>query len=303
MIPRDTTTERQNAQCGSVTVLVVFLLPVMCIMLMLMVNIGQAVFEKIRLQQTVDMCALSAANVQAMGLNEIADLNFEAEFQYWSMALQHAIPFWASFSDGKNCTDFFKDVFKEILEKQDDANSDYAEAALDIAEYVKMINLPMTTLESVNPEDSKLMKYKKVSRFYFFLFLSECSCKYCPSLTSFTWNGNMAGKAEKWGLHFGKQSEGTKCSVSIPMFGSIDYKIKKKKNPTTYSAFKITQRPKRFILASGIFGKLDELVAYAAAKPVGGSIYNGKPQYKGVLWRLNDLEPAPDVDDLSEFEH
>ncbi len=292
-----------RSQRGSVTVLVVFLLPVMCVMLMLVVNIGQALFEKIRLQQTVDMCALSAANVQAVGLNEIADLNNEARLQYLYMLSQHVIPFWSTFSDGKNCTDFFVDVFDAIRDKQDEANEDYADAALDTAQLVKKLNLPMTTLESVNPEDSKLMEYKEVDGYYGFLFLVGCPCKYCLSYSSYTWNDNLAGKPERWGIHYGKLGPSSKCATVAPMFGSVSYKIKKKKRPTTYSAFKITQRPKNFILAAGIFGRLDKLVAYAAAKPVGGSIYQGKPTYKGVLWQLNDLDPEPDVDELSKYEH
>ena len=294
---------RSCGQCGSVTVLVVFLLPVMCIMLMLVVNIGQAVFEKIRLQQTVDMCALSAANVQAMGLNEIADLNFESETQYRIMLTQHLIPFWSTFMDGKDCTDFFEDVFEEIRKQQDDANTDYAESALDVAQWIKKLNLPETSLKSVNPNDSKLMEYKEVKGYYGFMFLVDCPCKYCLGYPSFVWNGNMAGKPERWGPHWGKQSAGSKCAVVVPWFGSVEYKIEKKKSPTTYAAFKITQRPKNFMLAPGIFGKLDELMAYAAAKPVGGSIYRGSPRYKGALWQLKDLDPAPDVDDLNKYEH
>ncbi len=302
----DTRGTKHSSPCeqnGSVTVLVVFLLPVMCIMLMLVVNIGQAIFEKIRLQQTVDMCALSAANVQAMGLNEIAELNFDSLEQYGYMVLYHAKPYWNSIMDGMSCTNFFEKVFQAIRRKQDEANTDYAKSALRVAQWVKYLNLPSTTLESVNPKDSKLMEYESKSGPYFYLFLVPCSCKYCSPLPGYMWNDGAAGDAKRWGLHNGKIGPMVQCAMFAPWGGTVDYMIKKKKNPTTYSAFKITQRPKNFILASGIFGKLDTLVAYAAAKPVGGSIQKFSPKYKGVLWKLNELSPRPDVDELQNFEH
>jgi len=52
-----------------------FFVQIAAIFVILLGDMSQLVFEKIKLQQTVDEAALAAANIQAIGLNEIADLN------------------------------------------------------------------------------------------------------------------------------------------------------------------------------------------------------------------------------------
>ena len=54
-------------QKGSIIVMIAFLLPVMLLMLAMIVNISQLVFTKIKLQNTVDACALVAADVDRRG--------------------------------------------------------------------------------------------------------------------------------------------------------------------------------------------------------------------------------------------
>ena len=54
-------TRCNEGERGSVTVFVALMLPILALMIFLVVNIGQLVFEKIRLQNTADACALSAA--------------------------------------------------------------------------------------------------------------------------------------------------------------------------------------------------------------------------------------------------
>lgn len=62
---------------GQVTLFFILCLGVMVMLLAFLVNLGQVLHEKILVQTVADMAALSAANVQAAGLNEIADLNTE----------------------------------------------------------------------------------------------------------------------------------------------------------------------------------------------------------------------------------
>jgi hypothetical protein len=71
----------------------------------------------------------------------------------------------------------------------------------------------------------------------------------------------------------------------------------------TYSAFKLTQDPKDFILAGSVFGRLKKMTTYAAAMPTDGNVEDGKPKYKPVLVRLGKLDPRPSVSDLDKVLH
>ncbi len=71
----------QNENGASVLFILVSL-PVMFTLIILTINIGQMIFDRIRLQTTVDACALAGAARQSTGLNEIADLNLSAEIEF-----------------------------------------------------------------------------------------------------------------------------------------------------------------------------------------------------------------------------
>lgn len=64
-------------QRGQTTIFVALSAMVLVCFLAFMVNLGQVIHDRILAQDVADMVALSAANVQAAGLNEIADLNME----------------------------------------------------------------------------------------------------------------------------------------------------------------------------------------------------------------------------------
>lgn len=67
---------------GASVLFILVSLPVMFTLIILTINIGQMIFDRIRLQTTVDACALAGAARQATGLNEIADLNVSAEMEF-----------------------------------------------------------------------------------------------------------------------------------------------------------------------------------------------------------------------------
>ena len=67
---------------GASVLFVVISLPIMFTLIVLTINIGQMIFDRIRLQTTVDACALAGATRQSIGLNEIADLNLSAEIEF-----------------------------------------------------------------------------------------------------------------------------------------------------------------------------------------------------------------------------
>jgi len=305
------TTRSEDAQRGSVTVFVTLMLPILALMIFLVVNIGQLVFEKIRLQNTADACALSAAAVQAAGLNEIAELNF------WSttyvinlvrtvMAMTSASP-WQSQSTADSAVNFYKSVFEAIRDYQDKANEDYAKSALDIAKAVKKANLDKrgikgVTIESINPRASfnkpkNLIEYKTTKESVSYTVMAATAVPpFCILYTTTSWNDGSAGDKKHIGAYLGWSISSACVAVISTGTAKFDYKISKKSKPMTYSAFKLTQEAKDFVIAGSVFGRMDKMTAYAAAMPTGGNIENGSPNYKAVLVRLSKLDPKPDVD-------
>lgn len=300
-----------NEQRGSVTVFVALMLPILALMIFLVVNIGQLVFEKIRLQNTADACALSAAAAQSAGLNEIAELNF------WSttyvinlvrtvMAMTSASP-WQSQGTADSAVNFYKGVFEAIRDYQDKANKDYAKSALDIAKAVKKENLDKrgitgVTIESINPRASfnnpkNLMEYKTSKESVSYTTMTATAIPpFCILYTVTTWNDASAGDKKHIGPYLGWMITAS-CVAGISTgTAQYDYKISKKSKPMTYSAFKLTQEAKDFVIAGSVFGRMDKMTAYAAAMPTGGNVENGKPQYKPVLVRLSKLDPKPNID-------
>jgi hypothetical protein len=303
---------------GSVTVFVALLLPVLAVMIFLVLNIGQLVFEKIRLQNTADACALSAAAVQAAGLNEIAEVNFWSKDYVRTIAkavmeLSMATP-WLDQSTANSAVSYYKGVFKALRDYQDKANTYYAEQALSIAKKVKKANLDEQgvtgiTIESINPKSSfkksgKLLEYKTSKETVNYMYIASPSVPpICPVVAALSWSDSLAGDKKHIGAHMGATPTAT-CGLA-PVSGSsqFDYKISKKSSPMTYSAFKLTQESKEFILAGSVFGRMKKMTAYAGAMPTGGNVGDGKPAYKAVLVKLNALKPKPDVSDLDKVLH
>lgn len=303
---------RHKRERGSVTVLAVFLLPIMLLMCIMLANIGQAIFEKIRLQNTVDAAALAAATVQSVGLNEIADLSFEMDLEYFKcLEILLTAPVWYSLSDGMAAVSYFQKVFNNLRTYQDRANTYYAQKALSIAQRVKQDNLPKATLTSINPNDSRLANFSAPeTRSVFFLWRIcsccpcglHCKCECCPFWMSKKWMDAVAGRPQYRDHHDGRVPM-PYYGIILPYFSSVSTKRSKLSTPTTYSAFKITQPARNFILASGVFGRMESLEAYAAAKPAGGNVYSGVPDYKPIMVQLRSLAPPPRLPDLARFEH
>jgi len=306
-----------SGQEGSITVMTALLMPTLVLMIMLVMNIGQLVFEKIRIQNVADAVAYSAAAVQAAGLNEIADLNKSAMKEYFKLlkilAKSLSKPF-KTLNDGQNTVKFYKKVFDYIREYQDDANKDYARKAMNIARKVKKANLDEqgvkdVTLRSLNPKSSldspgKLMEYSKKTGYVGYLYWSPVPCVPKPCQRSATkWNDAMAGNAKYEGKHDGTMTTQVNSVAQLPGFGTVKYKISKKNSPTTYSAFELSWAPHDLALGPEIFGRTEKMKAYAAAMPTGGKVVDGKPKYTVVLAQLGKLSPRPKADNLSKVLH
>ncbi len=281
-----------KGQKGSITVMVALLLPTLVLMIMLVADIGQLIFEKIRLQNVADACAYSAATVQAAGLNEIADLNYSAEKEYFKLLGIYVRACAAPFKDeaeGKKVATYYEKVFKAIKGYQDDANKDYARKAINAAKSVKKANLDSlgvkdVSIKSINPKTSesqpgKLMEYEQKTGYYAFLYWEETPCEsvtlglvHCDSPAT-SWQDSKAGNEKQLEDHDGTDTTSTKDAfLPMPSGGSFKYKIKKKNSPVTYSAFELKHPPHDLILAPSVFGRTEALRAYAAAMPTGGSV-------------------------------
>lgn len=273
-----------KGQEGSITVMVALMLPTLALMIMLVLDIGQLIFERVRLQNVADACAYSAATVQAAGLNEIADLNYSAETEYFKLLGIYIKSFTSPFKkeqDGKNAAKFYEDVFKYIKQYQDDANKQYARKAIEVAKSVKKANLDDigvkdVTIKSINPKTSesqpgKLMEYERKRGYYLFLYWADADCPVCP-VPAKIWEDAKAMPAEYEAAHDGTIPIVIDRFLPLPSFGSFQYKIKKKDNPLTYSAFELKHPPHDLILAPSVFGRTETLHAVAAAMPTGGSV-------------------------------
>ena len=188
---------RIGCEKGSITVLVALLIPVMLIMVMLIANIGQLVFEKIRLQNVADASLIAGLTVQSAGLNEIADLNYELELEYEKLKKILKGGTWYDESQGRKAIAFYERVFDNIRRYQDDANIQFAEWAKIITE--KVIR------SSYNKPDNRTWGYavgapsrltnlsEPEKRPADFRYASPCSGRYCPPPIPFLcWNDASA---------------------------------------------------------------------------------------------------------------
>jgi hypothetical protein len=266
---------------GSITIMVAFLLPVMLLMLMMIVNINQLVFTKIKLQNTVDACALSAAAVQAAGLNEIADLNGEMAYESAKAQWFLSSGTWHNFSFAVSARNFFYNsksgVLDHIRRYQKEANAYFAAKAEAIAEDVRRRNFPesfLTARHDTRRLTALKEKYTKVP----FTFYTASYTKGSPKITkrwSYPDNPRYADN------HDGRRWKNAKRTLPISSKFSMLEKVRK--NSSTYVDYELALPPHAFIAADALFGGMPELRARAAARPAGGHIFRGEPTYGAVL--------------------
>lgn len=120
---------------GQTTVLFALTIMIFICFLAFMVNVAQLVHSRILTQAVADMVALSAANVQAAGMNEIADLNREHR------SMQRELRTWMNgtmfFSDRREVDrlfDYFKDLMAFVIDYKQNVNKYFPEYASKAAE-------------------------------------------------------------------------------------------------------------------------------------------------------------------------
>jgi len=268
---------------GSITVLSVFLLPIMFLLVTVIVCVGQLIFEKIRLQNVADACVLSAASVQSVGLNEIADLNYEMSIEFRKLKNILSRGLWFNKNEGKEVIIFFREVFYYIHQYMDEANNHFAKLAIEIANDVIKSNTPKNRNWSqiVNAKTELARYYKEVKQVGF-SYVAE-GCYRCSLRRTISWNASQVGTPAYSGNH-----DGTfRSSRRVMRIDKYEAKVQTvvEKDSSYVIDFEVTlkQSPANYSLGKGIFGKMPELRAYAKAKPTGGNIHKKKPAYRPVL--------------------
>ena len=304
-------------QHGAGMVFAAMFIPVMAIAIILLSNLSQLVFEKIKLQQTVDQAALSAAAIQAIGLNELADLNYAglSEYRKARIALRPA-NLWHSFSDANSASRYHQDVFDWIKSYREEANSTYAQLAHQYAENVIQRNLAGMNISYEKVQGASNQRLTRYVERYEQPIEYKYYTQYCSIDTPFgsypctfppmNWINpgdptNVAASGYRIG--WSNSGDGYRGTVSSSYFNPI---VRWEKDPsaTTYAAYKITQKEKRFAVAGNFLQRIfPEISVYAAAKPTGGNMFNYETSYVPRLEHLQELTPTPSIPNLSQVDH
>jgi len=268
------------AQQGSITVTIALLLPIMLLMVALIVDINQLIFSKIKLQNTVDACALSAAAVQAAGLNEIADLNGEMvrEYNILSQILKKDI--WWDRGQALSACDFFYNggngVIDYLRRYQEQSNFDYALQADMVARHVKDLNLPQSKL--ISKRTGPLTTLNEIRETMEFTYYSEDDPESPP--------GSMLEWQKPGTPRFADDRDGA-ISVDdtrvMPLPDLFSMPERVFKASPTYVDYELLLPAGNLLLAGEILGGFPVLRAKATAKPAGGHIKKGRPGYTAVL--------------------
>lgn len=317
-------------QTGGSTVFIVLLMAGMFVFVILVINVGQLVFERIRLQTTVDNCAIAAATVQAAGLNEIADLNWEAsnEFRLAQNNLMSRGVFYNK-GNANRVFHFHERVLYYINQYRTDANYFFARQAQSIAQSVKQLNLPNSYLFSIAPasQSSKLIANHEIEERSVYYRYYTASCSKCTS-SPVRANTYSKNPQQVWGSISTTPRFPSNRTASKYEKKKLLRKWKKATPNQTYAAFGLTQEIKPFLLGDLMFNlrgadlppgtpqqyrsyinryrtkvTMPKMTVYAAAKPTGGDIYAGSPNYKPILYQLKKLYPRPNLANLRKYEH
>lgn len=272
------------SQQGSITVVIAFLLPVMLLMVALIVDINQLIFTKIKLQNTVDACALSAAAVQAAGLNEIADLNSEMVREYNTLSRILKSGTWRDHGQAMSACSFFYNggsgVIDYIRRYQKQSNVDYATQADSVAEYVKKLNFPRSSLRAMKTGPlTTLNELPKTLRFTYYTMPSDPEKN--PPVPTLYWR--RPGTPKFADDRDGQYTLPDYRTLAVP--GTFIMPERVTKTSPTYVDYELSLPADNFLLADQIFGSFPALKARAAAKPAGGHINKGNPGYTAVLFK------------------
>ncbi len=298
---RKQTNNNSRYQRGSSTVFFGFFMPVMLMMIVLVADIGQLIFERIRLQEVVDASTLAAANIQSIGMNEIADLNRDALLEYNKFVRIMGGIIWNDSGQANRAARYYGRVFNSIHGYQEEANKYFARLAQRYAQNYVQRNLPGAELTPVQGSSlNALVSYQKERLPVNWLYYTA-GCKYCYNVTKI-WT--YPDSPRFIGHHDGRKYIVNDRTLPVPGFKLQEVRWIKDTPPVTYAAYSLKQRPKGFLLGRRIFDAIiPEMVAYSSAKPTRGHIFNMDARYRPILKHLQRHSPNPAVPSLRNMEH
>jgi len=300
-------------QSGAGMIYMAFFIQIAAIFVILLGDMSQLVFEKIKLQQTVDEAALSAANIQAIGLNEIADLNRAAVLEHATarQSLSVTPPWYFKFYP-EAVSRYHDVVLRTIDVYRRDANFRFARLAHDYAKDVVQKNLPGTSarLSRVGgASNTRLTDFRAVkeSPIVYNYYASFCSSYGGPCTTASIWLGPRPGTRVTREAYFNRRNVTTvPAYATAPTVGFYNPNVRWVKSPqrTTYAAYKLETPQKRFAVGNTFLKSFfPKMTVYAAAKPTGGNIYQMSPTYVSRLEHMRNLRPAPAIPNLTRVDH
>lgn len=292
---------------GGATLFVMFALPVMVMLLILVIDISDLVLQRIRLQTTVDACALAAAARQATGLNEIADLNRSAEEEFRKAVANLRALTWVNAAAGRQAYNFHRRCLYWVNKYRQDANRFFAADAERYAQSVKNHTMPETNLvnelRGYHYPDNELMQPMRTDRREVQWRYYASWCKKCINVASW-YTGLPDPVAMYTGVHKTYRPSVINRTMPMPGAGFFDVLWQKSSSQMTYVLYRLEQEAKPLILGNRLFDSVNysffnriprkyqqyinkfrtsldvpKMVAYAAAKPTGGYICRGRPAY------------------------
>ncbi len=276
---------------GAIAPMITFLLILACFTAVTIANISQLMLEKTRLQNVADASALAAATVQSLGLNEIADLNYEIDDQYGKLVqiLRRGDPWFPG--EAERAIRFFQFGFNYLQWLQDKDNWRYAHWAWNACLETIDANTPENRRGKWSPHIEMTPRGQiahlsvPAREVVHFKWLSLHSPKHYPPYLTTSWSDIKAGSFYRYGSHDGSfQWPNVVYGYKVSDLGFVTLGRRKNREITTVGV-ELVQQPADFAMGVRIFGQMPELRAYAMAKPTGGSIGGLAPFYRPMLIR------------------
>jgi hypothetical protein len=311
---------------GQSSVLIAMTAVVFIAFLAFLANIGQVIHDKMLTQAVADAAVLSAANVQAVGMNEIADLNAEID----KLADECKEDFETANNDfeitqGWATYNYYSTQIDYLHDLQDEANEDFAEMASAAAQKIvdlhnekyqnlhpnvvntshKGLNVVENwTLEEVMGEstpkeqmcDLEIAHDKKYQWTEYF-----CASEECESMTV----GIFKDKRK------GVETEDIPYSSQLDFNSTLEDIRKLSDSTKVYYRARVKRPAVRALVDMDKYGfsvNIPEIIAYSQAQPNKGNIEDMEPDYEARLAPLWQGYPneTTDSDYLSlqkEFKH
>lgn len=271
--------QSRKGEHGQTSVLFALAFMVFICFLAFMVDIGQMIHDRILTQNVADMVALSAANAQAAGYNELADLNWEYE-ELQNDLVDVWLPgfIYANKSQIENLIQYFKDWMAIVKSLMMEANSIFPQYA-EMAAY--------KTLDYYNGMYGGF----SIDNFYQFPDGKLCELHHTDPVDL---RGRYVEPAEEPPvMAFNSIKWRDRPIMPMPTVGIIaphydtldePYMLKEQKFPTypTHVVVSVSRQPRKVFVNLPDYGYdvgIPKIEAWAAAMPTGGMVKGGETSY------------------------